>query len=137
VSSVTTAQPSFPRPNIRFKLAGDRNAPRLMPLKKNRSAWLRRAAVHSGGLTGRRRIGMPKTETPYTRRYVIWRVESRTGAVAVASRWLVGWAFALRPQSRLAWLCFLFPLIEPDSDLMFLSLSRYHNWQLRTVRQRQ
>jgi hypothetical protein len=35
-------------------------------------------------------------------------VESRTGAVAVVSRWLVGWAFASPPQSGLAWLCFLF-----------------------------
>ena len=26
----------------------------------------------------------------------------------VASRWLVGWAFASPPQSGLAWLCFLF-----------------------------
>jgi hypothetical protein len=41
-------------------------------------------------------------------------VESRTGAVAVVSRWLVGVAFAVPPQSGLAWLCFLFPLIEPD-----------------------
>jgi hypothetical protein len=41
-------------------------------------------------------------------------VESRTGAVAVVSRWLVGLAFAGPPQSGLAWLCFLFPLIEPD-----------------------
>jgi hypothetical protein len=41
-------------------------------------------------------------------------VESRTGAVAVVSRWLVGIAFALPPQSGLAWLCFLFPLIEPE-----------------------
>jgi hypothetical protein len=43
-----------------------------------------------------------------------FRVESRTGAVAVVSRWLVGLAFAGPPQSGLAWLCFLFPLIEPD-----------------------
>jgi hypothetical protein len=43
------------------------------------------------------------------------RVESRTGAVAVVSRWH---AYALlsqsAPQSGLTWLCFLFPLIEPD-----------------------
>jgi hypothetical protein len=34
--------------------------------------------------------------------------------VAVVSRWLVGVAFAWPPPSGLAWLCFLFPLIEPD-----------------------
>src|SRR6267378_2953544 len=43
-----------------------------------------------------------------------WRVESRTGAVTVVSRWLFDWAFAASPQSGLAWFCFLFPLIEPD-----------------------
>jgi hypothetical protein len=42
------------------------------------------------------------------------RVESRTGAVTVVSRWLVDLAFAAPPQSGLAWFCFLFPLIEPD-----------------------
>src|SRR5438876_10866050 len=42
-------------------------------------------------------------------RPVVSRVESRTGAVALASRWLVGWAFASPPQSGLAWFCFLLP----------------------------
>src|SRR5438552_10430230 len=42
-------------------------------------------------------------------RPVVSRVESRTGAVALASRWLVGWAFASPPQSGLAWLCCLLP----------------------------
>src|SRR5438552_18769433 len=42
-------------------------------------------------------------------RPVVSRVESRTGAVALASRWLVGWAFASPPQSGLAWLCYLLP----------------------------
>ena len=41
------------------------------------------------------------------------RVESRTGAVTVASRWICDWAFASSPQSGLTWSCFLFPLIEP------------------------
>ena len=50
-------------------------------------------------------------------------VESRTGAVALASRWLVGWAFASPPQSGLAWLCFLFPLIEPDRRSYRIRLS--------------
>jgi hypothetical protein len=51
------------------------------------------------------------------------RVESRTGAVTVASRWLVGWAFASPPQSGLAWPCFLFPLIEPDRQISRIRLS--------------
>ena len=42
------------------------------------------------------------------------RVESRTGAVTLVSRWIVDSAFASSPQSGLAWFCFLFPLIEPD-----------------------
>jgi hypothetical protein len=49
-----------------------------------------------------------------------WRVESRTGAVTVVSRWLLGWAFAA-PAS--AWLCFLFPLIEPDRQISRIRLS--------------
>jgi hypothetical protein len=43
--------------------------------------------------------------------------------VAVASRWLVGWAFASPPQSGLAWLWFLFPLIEPDRRSYRIRLS--------------
>src|SRR5260370_39747613 len=39
------------------------------------------------------------------------RVESRTGAVTVVSRWLVDFAFAAPPQPGLAWFCFLLPLI--------------------------
>jgi len=50
-------------------------------------------------------------------------VESRTGAVAVVSRWHCGWAFASPPQSGLAWLCFLFPLIEPDRRFSRIRLS--------------
>jgi hypothetical protein len=41
-------------------------------------------------------------------------VESTTGAVALAFRWVSGGAFALPPQSGLTWLRFLSPLIEPD-----------------------
>jgi hypothetical protein len=51
-------------------------------------------------------------------------VESRTGAVAVVSRWH---SCALlsqgAPQSGLAWLCFLFPLIEPDRRISRIRLS--------------
>ena len=38
-----------------------------------------------------------------------WGVESRTGAVTVVSRWILGLAFAAPPQSGLAWFCFLLP----------------------------
>jgi hypothetical protein len=34
-----------------------------------------------------------------------------------------GWAFAGPPQSGLAWLCFLFPLIEPDRRISRIRLS--------------
>jgi hypothetical protein len=34
-----------------------------------------------------------------------------------------GWAFASPPQSGLAWLCFLFPLIEPDRQISGIRLS--------------
>ena len=34
-----------------------------------------------------------------------------------------GWAFAAPPQSGLAWLCFLFPLIEPDRRVSRIRLS--------------
>src|SRR6266851_2045564 len=50
-------------------------------------------------------------------------VESRTGAVTVVSRWLFDLAFASSPQSGLAWLCFLFPLIEPDRRSYRIRLS--------------
>ncbi len=51
------------------------------------------------------------------------RVESRTGAVTVVSRWIVDSAFASSPQSGLAWFCFLFPLIEPDRRISRIRLS--------------
>jgi len=51
------------------------------------------------------------------------RVESRTGAVALVSRWRVDCAFAPSPQSGLAWFCFLFPLIEPDRRISRIRLS--------------
>jgi hypothetical protein len=54
---------------------------------------------------------------------VLWRVESRTGAATVVSRWLFDWAFAASPQSGLAWFCFLFPLIEPDRQISRIRLS--------------
>src|SRR5450755_1464250 len=54
---------------------------------------------------------------------VKWRVESRTGAVTVVSRWLIDVAFAAPPQSGLAWFCFLFPLIEPDRQISRIRLS--------------
>ena len=44
--------------------------------------------------------------------------------MAVASRWLLGIAFSHGPpQSGLAWLCFLFPLIEPDRRSYRIRLS--------------
>jgi hypothetical protein len=44
--------------------------------------------------------------------------------VAVASRWLtIELAFAAPPQSGLTWLCFLFPLIEPDRRFSRIRLS--------------
>ena len=54
---------------------------------------------------------------------VVKRVESRTGAVALASRWLVGVLSHGPPQSGLAWFCFLFPLIEPDRQISRIRLS--------------
>jgi hypothetical protein len=53
----------------------------------------------------------------------VLRVESRTGAVTVVSRWIFGLAFAAPPQSGLAWFCFLFPLIEPDWQISRIRLS--------------
>jgi len=43
--------------------------------------------------------------------------------MTVASRWLMGAAFAAPPQSGLAWSCFLFPFIEPDSQISRIRLS--------------
>ncbi len=54
---------------------------------------------------------------------VISGVESRTGAVALVSRWACDSAFASSPQSGLAWFCFLFPLIEPDWQISRIRLS--------------
>ena len=61
------------------------------------------------------------------------RVESRTGAVTVVSRWIFDVAFAAPPQSGLAWFCFLFPLIEPDWQISRIRLSEKthafaHGW---------
>jgi hypothetical protein len=54
---------------------------------------------------------------------MLTRVESRTGAVTVVSRWIFDVAFAAPPQSGLAWFCFLFPLIEPDWQISRIRLS--------------
>jgi hypothetical protein len=51
------------------------------------------------------------------------RVESRTGAVALVFRWLVSRLSPALPQSGLAWLCFLFPLIEPNRRVSRIRLS--------------
>jgi hypothetical protein len=53
----------------------------------------------------------------------VTRVESRTGAVTVVSRWACDSAFALSPQSGLTWSGFLFPLIEPDWQISRIRLS--------------
>src|SRR5262249_23709983 len=52
-----------------------------------------------------------------------WGVESRTGAVTVASRWVCDSGFTSSPQSGLAWFCFLFPLIETDWQVSRIRLS--------------
>ena len=51
------------------------------------------------------------------------KVESRTGAVALAFRWLMAGLSPALPQSGLAWLCFLFPLIEPNRRISRIRLS--------------
>jgi hypothetical protein len=43
--------------------------------------------------------------------------------VAVAARWVVGSAFALLPQSGLAWLLLLSPLVKPDMQIAPIRLS--------------
>ncbi len=49
------------------------------------------------------------------------RVENRRSGVSLP---VAGdWAFAASPQSGLAWLCFLFPLIEPDRRMSRIRLS--------------
>src|ERR1044072_4163020 len=50
-------------------------------------------------------------------------VESRTGAVAVAYRWVVGDTFAPPPQSARAWIRFLSPLVKPDVRTSGIRLS--------------
>jgi hypothetical protein len=50
-------------------------------------------------------------------------VESRTGAVALVFRWLMAQLSPALPQSGLAWLCFLFPLIEPNRRVSRIRLS--------------
>ena len=54
---------------------------------------------------------------------VIGKVESRTGAGALVFRWLMTWLSPALPQSGLAWLCFLFPLIEPNRRVSRIRLS--------------
>ena len=49
------------------------------------------------------------------------RVENRRSGVSLPVA--VDWAFAPSPQSGLAWLCFLFPLIEPDRRISRIRLS--------------
>src|SRR5689334_23819092 len=51
------------------------------------------------------------------------KVESRTGAVALVFRWRITRLSPALPQSGLAWLCFLFPLIEPDRRISRIRLS--------------
>jgi hypothetical protein len=46
-----------------------------------------------------------------------------TGVVTVVSRRIFDEAFASSPQSGWAWLCFLFPLIEPDRRSYLIRLS--------------
>jgi hypothetical protein len=43
--------------------------------------------------------------------------------VALAFRWRRDEAFAALPQSGLAWLCFLFPLVKPDMQISRIRLS--------------
>ena len=43
--------------------------------------------------------------------------------MTLVSRWLMDWAFASSPQSGLAWLRFLSPLIEPDRRISRIRLS--------------
>src|ERR1700757_4526334 len=51
------------------------------------------------------------------------RVESRTGAVALVFRWRIPRLSPALSQSGLAWLCFLFPLIEPNRRVSRIRLS--------------
>jgi hypothetical protein len=49
------------------------------------------------------------------------RVENRRSGFSLPV--VVDEAFASSPQSGLAWLCFLFPLIEPDRQISRIRLS--------------
>jgi hypothetical protein len=49
------------------------------------------------------------------------RVENRRSGFSLPV--VVDEAFAPSPQSGLAWLCFLFPLIEPDRQISRIRLS--------------
>src|SRR5437660_3066711 len=60
-------------------------------------------------------------------------VESRTGAAALAFRWLLDEAFASPPQSGLAWLCFLFPLVKPDVQISHPAFSHSSSLRSRQV----
>jgi hypothetical protein len=53
------------------------------------------------------------------------RVENRRSgfSLPVATDEAVDEAFASPPQSGLAWLCFLFPLVEPDRQISRIRLS--------------
>jgi hypothetical protein len=56
-----------------------------------------------------------------------WKQGSREAACAclrLLRSECLGWAFASPPQSGLAWLCFLFPLIEPDRQISRIRLSQ-------------
>jgi hypothetical protein len=66
----------------------------------------------SNGLHVKSTCDWVHVEVSFRARKVPGGVENRR--IAVVSQWLVGVAFAWPPQSGLAWLCFLFPLIEPD-----------------------
>ena len=44
---------------------------------------------------------------------------------------MFGLAFAAPPQSGLAWLCFLFPLVEPDRQIARIRLSEKTHAQLK------
>jgi hypothetical protein len=49
------------------------------------------------------------------------RVENRRSGFSLPVA--VDYAFAPSPQSGLAWLCFLFPLVEPDRRISRIRLS--------------
>src|SRR6516162_5222062 len=70
--------------------------------------------IASGWSEPSSRAGLsPAVDQHLSTAHVKWRVESRTGAVTVVSRWVCDSAFTSSPQSGLTWFGFLFPLIEP------------------------